>query len=356
MHKTVYLAATLTLAATAALGAQRRVRIGPTLAWIALEDQSGKGHSFTGVGGSVALITGDDGETGLTIARYHDLSTDGGVRRLTLFALDSYYYPVGTRGVAPFAATTLGLARVTESATICPLLCADTLATSSQFALAFGLGVRVNLGNAAVATVAGRFLQVPGSQIQALELAANASVALGSPRTGEFLEGTLGPVASFLISVSGPLRGRAPFIGMRFRRDTKKSGTIGLQIDFASLHLTESCTPPGCQQPNAILFAPGYEASAWPTWGRFYGEVGLLLAGFYTQGPDRGVAQGLHGGIGVDLYGGRVMWNVNSRLLWLQRSGADHRLGLQLGVGVPPRLGPPRRQATPPRPLTGRPL
>ena len=343
MHKTVYLAAALAFAAATALAAQRRARIGLTLSSISLEDQSGNSHSFTGVGGSVALITGDDGETGLTITRYHDLSTDGGVRRLTLFALDSYYYPVGTRGVAPFATATLGLARVTESATLCPLLCADTLSTSSQFALAFGLGVRLNLGDAAVASVEGRFLQVPGSQIQALELAANASVALGSARKGEFLEGTLGPVASFLIPLSGPLRGRAPFIGVRFRRDTKKSGTIGLQIDFASLHLTESCTPPGCQQPNAILFAPGYEASAWPAWGRLYGEVGLLLAGFYTQGPDRGVAQGLHGGLGVDLYGGRVMWHINSRLLWLQRSGAQNVFAVQLGVGVAPPLGPARR-------------
>src|SRR5260370_16569675 len=113
MHKTVYLAATLTLAATAALAAQRRVRIGPTLSSISLEDQSGKSHSFTGVGGSVALITGDDGETGLTIARYHDLSTDGGVRRLTLFALDSYYYPVATRGVPPFPPPPPALPRVT---------------------------------------------------------------------------------------------------------------------------------------------------------------------------------------------------------------------------------------------------
>src|SRR5258708_3645666 len=310
MCKTVYLAAALVLAAATALAAQRRVRIGPALSSISLEDQSGKSHSFTGVGGSVALISGDDGETGLTIARYHDLSTDGGVRRLTLFALDSYYYPVGTRGIAPFAATTLGLARVTESATLCPLLCADTLSTSSQFALAFGLGVRLNLGDRAVASIEGRFLQVPGSQIQALELAANASVALGSPRKGEFLEGTLGPVASFLIPLSGPLRGRAPFIGMRFRRDTKKSGTIGLQIDFASLHLTESCTPPGCQQPNAILFAPGYEASAWPTWGRFYGEGGLLLPGFYTPGPDPGVPPGLHCGIEGALSSGPVISNT----------------------------------------------
>ncbi|HYK83358.1 MAG TPA: hypothetical protein VEU55_09465 [Gemmatimonadales bacterium] len=338
MRYALSVVAVLYVAAVGSLAAQRRVRIGPTVSSIALEDLSGTSHSFTSVGGSVALITGDDGETGLTVARYHDLSTDGRVRRLTLVALDSYYYPVGTRGVAPFAATTLGLARVTESAALCALLCPDTVSTTSQFALAFGLGVRANLGDAAVATLEGRFLQVPGSQIQALEAVGQATVALGPPRKGEFLAGTLGPAVSFLIPVSGALRGRAPFGGVRFRRDTKKSGVLGLEVDLAPLEVT-NCTPPGCR-PNAILFAPGYEASAWPAWGRAYAEIGLLLAGVYTQGPDRGVAQGAHGGIGVDLYSGSVMWNFNARLLWLQRTGGDNVFGVQLGASVSPPLRP----------------
>src|SRR5205085_3369852 len=59
-------------------------------------------------------------EAGLAIARYNDLSADKGVRRLSLYTLDSYYYPVGTRGVvAPFALTALGLARVTEIESLC---------------------------------------------------------------------------------------------------------------------------------------------------------------------------------------------------------------------------------------------
>src|SRR6266566_9260560 len=109
-----------------------------------------------------------EGETGLTIARYNDLSTDKGLRRLSLYALDSYYYPVGTRGVvAPFAVTALGLARVTEVDSLCLLYsipCSASTSATSQFALAFGLGMRVNVGGAVVATLAGRFLEVPGSQ------------------------------------------------------------------------------------------------------------------------------------------------------------------------------------------------
>src|SRR2546422_4982386 len=51
----------------------------------------------------------------------------------TLFRSDSYYYPVGTRGIAPFAATELGLARVTESTSLCLLLsCTDTVSTSRR--------------------------------------------------------------------------------------------------------------------------------------------------------------------------------------------------------------------------------
>src|SRR5438128_1254950 len=115
MRTTCLVAAALTLFDLSSAHAQRRVRIGPTYSSVSLEDGSGSSHSFSSYGGSVALITGDEGETGLTIARYNDLSTDKGLRRLSLYALDSYYYPVGTRGVvAPFALTALGLARVTE--------------------------------------------------------------------------------------------------------------------------------------------------------------------------------------------------------------------------------------------------
>src|SRR6266568_935917 len=148
----------------------------------------------------------------------------------------------------------------------------------------------------------------------------------------------LGPAASFMIPIAGSLRGRAPFVGVRFRRDTKKTGSVGLQIDYAPLRITGSCPLSGCEE-SAVLFAPGYEASARPAWGRLYGELGLLLAGVYSEGPDRGLAQGAHGGIGVDLFGGWVMWNLNSRLLWLQRSNGENVFGVQVGVSVSPRIG-----------------
>src|SRR5882724_2486430 len=194
----LFIAAALWLAGVSSAHAQRRIRLGPIYSSLGLEDLSGSSHSFPSFGGSAALITGDDAESGITIARYNDLSTDGRVRRLTLFGLDSYYYPVGARGVvAPFALTALGLARVTEIDSLCLLSiisCNASASATSQLALAFGLGVRVNVGGAAVATLAGRFLEVPGSQIQALEAVANASVALGGVHKGQLLAGTLGPV------------------------------------------------------------------------------------------------------------------------------------------------------------------
>jgi len=339
MRTICWLVAALWVAGVSSVHAQRRFRVGPTYSSLGLEDTSGSSHGFSSFGGSLAVLTGDDGEAGLTVSRYHDLSTDNRVRRLTLYALDSYYYPVGARGViAPFAATTLGLARVAESASLCILLtCRDTVSTSSQLALAFGLGVRVNLGDAGLASIAGRFLEVPGSQIQALEAVANASIAFGAVRKGEFLEGTVGPAASFLIPISGPLRARAPFVGARFRRETRKAGTLGLQIDFAPLKITAGCPSTGCEE-NAVLFAPGYEASVRPAWGRLYGELGLLLGGVYSQGPDRGIAQGAHGGLGVDLYRGPVMWNLTSRLLWLQRNSGENVFGVQVGVSLSPRI------------------
>jgi hypothetical protein len=205
-------------------------------------------------------------------------------------------------------------------------------------ALGFGLGLRVNAGSDAAAFVEGRFFQVPNSAIQALELRANVSAALGRPHVGELLEGTLGPAVSYLIPLSGPLQARSAFLGARFLRDTKRATSLGLQIDFAPFKVTTSCNPPGCE-PTAILFAPAYEASARSPWGRIYGEVGPLLAGFYSQGPDRGIAQGLHGGLGCDLYSGAAMWNLNGRVLWFQRQSGENVFGVQLGVSVAPRIG-----------------
>src|SRR5213594_5268440 len=347
MRTTCLLAAALWLAGIASAEAQRRFRFGPTYSSLALDDLSGSSHAFPSYGGSASLITGDESETGMTIARYNNLSTNHGIRRLTLYGLDSYYYPVGTRGVvAPFALTALGLARVTEIDSLCLLSiisCKASASATSQLALAFGLGVRVNVGGAAVATLAGRFLEVPGSQIQALEAVANASVALGGVPQGQLLAGTLGPVVSAFIPISGPLRGRSPFAGVRFRRDTKKAGSLGLQIDYAPLQVTAGSCAPGCR-PNAVLLAPGYEASVRPAWGRVYVVVGFLLAGFYAEGLDRGMAQGAHGGVGADFYSGRAMWNLNARLLWLQRNSGENVFGVQVGASVSPKLGGNRRQ------------
>src|SRR5881396_3689801 len=89
MRTTCLLAAALWLAGIASAQAQRRIRIGPTYSSLSLEDQSGSSYSFPSYGGSVALLTGDESETGLTIARYNNLSTDHGIRRLTLYGLDS---------------------------------------------------------------------------------------------------------------------------------------------------------------------------------------------------------------------------------------------------------------------------
>jgi len=335
----------LCLVAIVALGlcppaaAQRRARIGPTLSWLSLRDGAGTSHPYPSFGGSVALLTGDDAETGFTVSRYNDLAQGDSVRRLTFFGLDSYYYPVGAKGVAPFASVALGLARVTESASVCPLLCKDTVSTTSQLGLGFGLGLRVGAaGDHATALVEARFFQVPATSIQALEARANVSLLLGNPRASELLNGTVGPELGFLIPVSGPMRGRGPTFGVRFRRDTKKpASSLALHVDYAPLKITTGCSA-NCE-PNAILFAPGYELSGRPRWGRVYGEIGALLAGFYEEGSDRGMAQGAHGGLGVDINSGEsLVINLNSRLIWLQRNTGENVFAVQVGVGVSPKV------------------
>lgn len=326
--------AAVTLVGNAA--AQRRARLGPTVSTISIEDGAGASRSYPSFGATFALLAGDDGEIGATVSRYGDLSNTSCVRHLTFFGVESNYYPVGPQGIAPFASTTLGLARVTDQDVGLLGLCTAAEPTS-ELGLGFGLGVRVNVGSELAGLVEGRFFQVPNSAIQALEARANVSFAFGKPRQSQLLNGTLGPAVGMLFPLSGPIEGRGPTVGVRFRRDTKKAGTLGLQIDYAPLRVGEGCSS-ACE-PYAIFFAPGYEASLHPQWGRVYGALGFLLAGFPSEGPDRGLAQGAHGGLGADIYGGRsLMWNVNARVLWLQRNNGDNVFLVQVALSLSPKL------------------
>jgi hypothetical protein len=320
------------------VAAQGRARIGPTVSTISIQDGSGTSHSYSSFGGTFALLTGDDGEVGIAVSRYKDLSSNSCVRQLTFFGVESNYYPVGAKGIAPFASSALGLAHVTDQDVGLLGICSSAAATN-QIGLGFGLGIRFNVGNQVAALLEGRFFQVPNSAIQALEGRANVSVAFGKPRQTELLNGTLGPAVGMLFPLSGPLEGRGPTLGVRFRRDTKKSATLGLQIDYAPLRVRQGCSSE-CR-PYAVLFAPGYEVSVHPAWGRLYGELGFLLAGFPSQGADRGIAQGAQGGLGADIFGGgSLMWNVNARVLWLQRNSGENAFLMQLGVSVSPKLEP----------------
>lgn len=327
------------LALPDAAAAQRRARIGPTVSTISIEDGSGTSQSFTSFGGSFAFLSGDDGEIGIAVNRYGDLSSNTCVRQMTFVGVESNYYPVGPKGIAPFASTALGLARVTDQDVGLLGICTSAQPTS-EIGLGFGLGLRLNVGNQVAALVEGRFFQVPNSAIQALEGRANVSLAFGKPRQTQLLNGTLGPAVGLLLRVGGPMEGRGPTLGVRFRRDTKKAGVLGLQIDYAPLRVTTGCSS-NCE-PTAVLFAPGYEPSLYPAWGRLYADIGVLIAGFPSLGADRGVAQGAHGGLGADILAGQsLMVNVNARVLWLQRNDHSNAFLLQGGVSISPRLERP---------------
>src|SRR5882757_254932 len=88
---------TLLLIALAVAGnavAQRRARIGPTVSTISIDAGSGSSQSFTSFGGTFALLSGDDGEIGVAVSRYNDLSNNNCVRNMTFFGVESNYYPV----------------------------------------------------------------------------------------------------------------------------------------------------------------------------------------------------------------------------------------------------------------------
>jgi hypothetical protein len=326
------------LALAGSVAAQRRARIGPTVSMIAVDDESGFDKSHSSFGASFAFLSGDDGELGIAVSRYANLSNSTCRRWMTFVGVESNYYPVGAKGIAPYASTTLGLAHVLdENPDLLPLGCASGAKPTNEIGLGFGLGVRVNIGTQAAALIEGRFFQVPNSAIQALEGRANLSLAFGGQRQTQLLNGTLGPTVGMLLPLGGALEGRGPTFGVRFRRDTKKSASLGLQVDYAPLRVTKSCG--GDCAPYAILFAPGYEPSLRPAWGRLYFDLGVLLAGFPKPGADRGMAQGAHVGVGADIVTGHFpMWNLNARALWLQRSSSAERNAflLQFGVSISP--------------------
>jgi len=318
------------------LAAQRPVRLGPLYSSLSLDDASGTSHHFSAFGGTLALLTSDDDETGLSVVRYADLATSTCPRSLTFFGLDDDYFPVGASGIAPFASTEVGLARVLDTDKGLLGLSCSAPATTTQIGFGFGFGLRVTAGRDAAAQLEGRFFQVPNSAIQALEVRANVSVLLGPVRATQLTRGTLGPAAAFLLPISGPLEGRGPLLGVRFRRDTKKpSNVLGLEVDWAPLKASGPCSGTGCAE-DAVLFQPGYEASYRPAWGRIYGELGPVLAGFFSQGPDRGVAQGAQGGFGVELERNGVLYNLNSRLLWFQPGSGGNVFAVAVGVSVEP--------------------
>ena len=60
------------------------------------------------------------------------------------------------------------------------------------------------------------------------------------------------------------------------------------------------------------------------------------------------MAQGIQGGLGADIYGGNLMWNVNGRVLWLQRNGGRNAFAVQIGVSLSTKLERPLR-STPKR-------
>src|SRR5258708_13924550 len=133
----------LVIAGSAA--AQRRARIGPTVSSISIEDGAGGSQSFTSFGGTLAFLSGDDGEIGVGISRYGDLSSNSCVRQMTFVGFESNYYPIGPKGVAPFASTAVGLARVLDQDPTLALLGCNTGAeTTNQLGLGSGLAVPSN--------------------------------------------------------------------------------------------------------------------------------------------------------------------------------------------------------------------
>src|SRR2546428_12975327 len=112
--RAIRLSFAMALTVTTLAGAQRPVRVGPTVSSLAVQDATGKSQSYASFGASIDLLTGDDGESGLTISRYNDLSNNACTRPLTFLGAEPAHYPTGAKRPAPLRTTHPALADVTE--------------------------------------------------------------------------------------------------------------------------------------------------------------------------------------------------------------------------------------------------
>lgn len=307
------------------LAAQRTFQVGAAASSLT---PTGTSDHHTGATLTFGWLGGSTSMTEAYLSRYGDADFNTGVRGVTVYGLDSKYFPVEAAGIAPYLSTGIGLFRYTEP---------GGLLTSPSpqwgFVSTMGLGLGANLTDHLWLAGEGRLRVDNGDR--SIEYRLQGSYGFGKLRPMASRPGTVEPFAIGIARLGhGPYTAASPLAGIRFRRDESRHSSIAVDVGVARLDDDR----PGAEPVTTWVMMPSAEHGWATSWGRPFLELGPQMLGF-IGGTDDGMKVGIHAGGGADIYLSPTIESaLLTRVTWFQSSDGRHQFGLQLGIAVGPRL------------------
>lgn len=309
----------------APLAAQRTFQVGAALSQLT---PTGASDHHTGATLTLGWLGGSTSMTEAYLSRYGDADFNTGVRGVTVYGLNSKYFPVEAAGVAPFLSTGIGLFKYTQPGGL--------LTSPSEqwgFVSTMGLGLGANLTDHVWLGAEGQLRVDNGDR--STELLVQGNYGFGKLRPMASRPGTIEPFALGIARLGhGPYTAASPLAGIRFRRDESRHSSIAVDVGIARFNDDR----PGAERVTTWVMMPSAEHGWGTSWGRPFLELGPQMLGF-IGGTDDGMKVGVHVGGGADVYLSPAIESaLLTRVTWFQSSDGRHQFGLQLGVAIGPRL------------------
>ena len=315
----------LAVAGATPLAAQRTFQVGAAVSSLT---PTGANDHHTGATITLGWLGGSTSMTEAYLSRYGDADFNTGIRGVTVYGLDSKYFPVEAAGIAPYLSTGIGLFRYTQPGGL-------LTQPSDQwgFVSTMGLGLGANLTDHLWIGGEGRLRVDNGDR--STEVRLQGSYGLGKLRPMASRPGTIEPFAIGIARLGhGPYTAASPLAGIRFRRDESRHSSIGVDVGLARFDDDR----PGAERVTTWVMMPSAEHGWATSWGRPFIELGPQMLGF-IGGTDDGMKVGIHVGGGADVYLSPAIESaLLTRVTWFQSSDGRHQFGLQLGLAIGPRL------------------
>ncbi len=308
---------------TPPLAAQRVFRFGAGVSSLAPD---GGADALTGWTAGLGYLPTTSSETSLLVTRYAGTGFGTDASDVTLYGIESRYFPVEIFGVAPYFSTGFSLFKYETD----PLLGDPT--SEWAFSSTMGLGLGASITDRWWLGGEGR-LRSDNDQ-RSTEYRLFASYGVGKLREARSKPGTIEPFIAAIARLGhGPYQAESPYLGIRFRREESRKTSAAVDVGLVSF-----ADPDGGEDISTWMIQPAAELGWVGAGGRPFIAIGPSMIGF-VGGPDDGMRVGLHLGGGSDFYlSDKVELALLSRVTWFQSSLGKHQFGLQFGVAVGPRL------------------